>query len=336
MPAVDGHPYTPLGADKRLKIGGPVASAPTGAQEVAMRHDNPNAFTGNPLDRAGNQRRNPDWLAAQERHPDAQLLVIAEGRPLLTQAEKGARLGWLQLGAISLLPGAPELVLLGLEDGAPRYAVDATGLEESFDGLGEFASPRAAAALTSPAEAAIMGQALWLLSWHDRHRHCAKDGHRTVIADGGIKRINPETGTEHFPRTDPVAIVLPIHGDEVCLGRGPNFPEHFLSAFAGFLEPCETLEECAAREVKEETGLDVTRIEYVFSQPWPFPASLMVGFMAEVAGKELTLDPEEIAEARWCSREEVRAALNGDETVGFMPPPPFAIAHQLLYKWVNR
>lgn len=301
-----------------------------------MLHGNPNLFTGNPLDRAGNQRRNPDWLAGQEGHPGAQMIVAANGEPLIIRDTPHSRLSWLTLGALSLLPAKPELILLGLEDGEPRFAADVTGHEEAFAGMGEFAVLRNAAPYLAPADLAIAGQALWLLSWHDRHRYCARNGGETLIADGGFKRVNPLTGAEHFPRTDPVAIVIPTHGEEVCLGRGVNFPEGFFSAFAGFLEPCETLEECAVREVKEEAGLNVTDLEYVFSQPWPFPSSLMVGFEARVASKELTLDPEEIAEARWFTKDEVEALLAPGRAEPPFCPPPFAIGHQLLKRWVCR
>ncbi|RFB05527.1 NAD(+) diphosphatase [Parvularcula marina] len=301
-----------------------------------MLNDNPNIFTGNPLDRAGNQRRNPDWVAAQRDHADAQMLVISKADPLIIRDTPKSRLSWLTLDALTLLRGEPELVLLGLENDSPRYAVNVTGQEEAFSGMGEFAVLRQAAPYLSPRDLSVAGQAVWLISWHYRHRHCAKDGGPTVLADGGFKRINPATGAEHFPRTDPVAIVLPTFGDEVCMGRGVNFPEGFFSAFAGFLEPCETLEECGVRELKEEAGLDVREIEYAFSQPWPFPSSLMVGFEAKVASKELTLDPDEIAEARWFSRTEIEAMLAPGRSEPPFAPPPFAIAHQLLKRWVCR
>ncbi|MEM9232983.1 MAG: NAD(+) diphosphatase [Pseudomonadota bacterium] len=301
-----------------------------------MQLQNPNAFAGNPLDRAGNQRRNPDWVRAQRNRPDAQMMVAANGEPLIIRDTPMSKISWLTLEALSLLPGDPELILLGLEDGAPRFAADVTGHEQAFEGLGQFAQLRQATPYLPADELAICGQALWLISWHNRHRHCACHGGPTLMAEGGYKRVNPETGTEHFPRTDPVAIVLPVHGDEVCLGRGPHFPPGFLSTFAGFLEAGETLEECAIREVKEETGLKITKVEYLFSQPWPFPSSLMVGFLAQVTGKDLTLDPEEIVEARWCSKEEILKGLAGDESLGFQISPPFTIAHQLLKEWVKR
>ena len=310
-------------------------AAPTLCTTAAMLHDNPNAFLGNPLNRVGIERRDPAWIRAQEDHPGAEMIVFAEGRPLIVRGDASSTLCWLTLDARSLLPTGTELILLGHDGEQPRFAVDVTGREEAFSDFGQFAPLRDAAPYLPPAEAAIAGQANWLLGWHQRHRFCARDGGETVMADGGLKRVNPATGAEHFPRTDPVAIVLPTHGDEVCLGRGPHFPPGFFSAFAGYVEPCETLEECAVREVKEEAGLDIVKLDYIFSQPWPFPSSLMVGFIGEVSGRELTLDPDEIEEARWFSKDEVRQVLSG-EPGDFFTPPPIAIAHQLLKVWLDR
>jgi NAD+ diphosphatase len=226
-----------------------------------------------------------------------------------------------------------ELVFLGLWGGEPVFAADASGAQDApLSDLGTYASLRAAGPYLPPEELSIAGQALWLLSWNLRHTHCAQSGERTEPREGGFKRVNPRTGAEHFPRTDPVAIVLPYRGEEVCLGRGPHFPPAFMSAFAGYLEPGETMEQCAARELHEEAGLKVTRIAYRYSQPWPFPSSLMMGFLAEVSGKTLTLDPAEIEEARWFSKEEAAAILSGEHEI--MAPPPMAIAHHLLKDWL--
>lgn len=295
---------------------------------------NPNTFLGNPLDRAGNERRDPTWLVAQRNRGDARALIADpdEGTVLLNRGEGRSFIKWLPLQDLPSEADPDELVLLGLDEGAPRYAAPVPDLPMPE----KMSSLRKAAPYLLREEAAIAGQALWLLSWHARHRHCARDGGETVIVDGGMKRINPQTGAEHFPRTDPVAIVVPIHEGAICLGRGPQFPQTIVSAFAGFVEPCETLEECAARELKEEAGLDARHVEYVFSQPWPFPSSLMVGFLAEVTSRTLTLDPKEIADARWFSREEVGALLEGRHPDGLMIPPPMAIAHQLLKVWLAR
>jgi NAD+ diphosphatase len=302
-----------------------------------MQH--PIAFAGNPLDRAAAQRKDEAWIAAQRRRADAELLVFYKGEPLHERREGGSRLLFLGIDALAELRD-PELVLLGLKDGVPLFAADGSsgsGLPgPPFAELGKYGGLRSLSAFLPLEELAIAGQAAWLLDWHRRHRFCARHGGPTVSAEGGGKRVNPKTGTEHFPRTDPVCIVLPLHGDRACLGRGPHFPAGMMSAFAGFMEPGETLEECAARELLEETGLAATALRYVRSQPWPFPSSLMVGFEAEVESEALTLDPVEIAEARWFTRDEVAGLLAGEGPKGYAVPPPLAIAHQLLKAWAAR
>jgi NAD+ diphosphatase len=298
-----------------------------------MRPANPNAFTGNPLDRAAAARKDEAWVEAQRRHPRAELILF-HGHELLHERLEGrSRLLPLTLDALEAV-GGPEPVLLGLRGEVPVWAADAGDLASPpFGDLGAYGDLRSLAPFLPPDELAIAGQAAWLLSWHGRHRFCARDSGETISVEGGGKRVNPVTGAEHFPRTDPVAIVLPIHEEAVCLGRGPHFPPGMMSAFAGFMEPGESLEECAARELAEETGLIAEEVSYVFSQPWPFPSSLMVGFFAAVSDRTLRLDPEEIAEARWLERSEVRALLAGGGPEDVFLPPPFAIAHQLLRRW---
>lgn len=297
---------------------------------------NPNAFVGSPLNRVGVERKDEAWCAAQLQHQDLRLLPSIKGEPLLNEAGSALHLAWLTIGATQLFPKDQEMVLLGLKDGAPYFATDASAIAPQLDGLG-LTLPLREAAMRLPAEeCAMAGHAAWVLDWHRRNRFCARFGHPTVMAEAGAKRINMETGTEHFPRCDPVAIMLATHGEHCCLGRNPKFPPGYVSAMAGYVEACETLEECAARELYEEVGLSVTDIQYVFSQPWPFPSSLMMGFIAEVKDRKLTLDPTEITDAYWVSRDEARELIAGKEVGGLRVPPPLAIAHQLIKVWVER
>jgi NAD+ diphosphatase len=299
-----------------------------------MDFPNPNAFTGNPIDRCGVARKDPDWVAAQA-GPAARWLPVHKGQPLIDRGERASRLCWVDGAMADGLDPAFERVLLGLLDGVPHWTIDVSPGDPPLTDRGEYLPLRSAAPWLPAPERAIAGQAVWLLDWHRRHRFCARHGGETIPAEGGFKRVHPAIGTEHFPRTDPVAIVLPWKDDHVCLGRGPHFPEGMFSALAGYVEACETLEECAARELFEEIGLHAVGIEYAFSQPWPFPASLMVGFVVEVDGYELTLDPDEIVAARWFSRDEAADLLAGKGD-GVFIPPPLAIAHQLLKLWVAR
>ncbi|MEM1379859.1 MAG: NAD(+) diphosphatase [Pseudomonadota bacterium] len=300
-----------------------------------MLHNNPNAFCANPLDRVGVRRKDADWLADQAKDPKARLLVLYKGEPLLEQEPTRAVIQWLTLDALSALPMDRETVLLGLWDGEPIYATDVSSADDApLTDIGTYLPVRTAAAFLPPTELSVVAQAVWLLDWHRRNRYCAKNGDFTEAAEGGFKRINPRTGVEHFPRTDPVAIVLPYHEGSVCLGRGPHFPQGFMSAFAGYLEPGETLEQCGERELFEEVGLRAQTMDYHFSQPWPFPSSLMMGFTAQVEEKELTLDPDEIEEAAWFTRAELVDIINGDHDI--MCPPPFAIAHQLMKRWLEQ
>ncbi len=182
---------------------------------------------------------------------------------------------------------------------------------------------------------AIVAHARSITDWHSRHRHCAVCGGDTVTALAGAHRRCLDCSAEHFPRTDPVAIAAVARGERCLLGRGPSWPESMYSALAGFVEPGETIEEAVRREVREESGVVVGDARYVKSQPWPLPSSLMMGCIAEAMSEEITIDYTELADARWFSLDEIRAALDGHPGPLFVPPP-FAIANHLMRAWVDR
>lgn len=304
-----------------------------------MAHQN--TFAGNPLDRAGDLRNDPEWLVERAGDPEAQALVLWEGRPLVEDHADGPRLTWVSLKhARDMVPDRE--VFLGLWKAAPVFAVEFEGsidpAEGPARGLGVFHEMRAAAAILSAADAAMAGGAKSLFDWRRKHGFCAACGVETETASGGWKRRCPACGTEHFPRVDPVTIMLPVYrgGPEpICLlGRQAAWPEGRMSALAGFLEPGETIEEACAREVMEEAGLTVTTVRYHSSQPWPFPSQLMIGLIAEVSNDQARPDQTELESVAWLTRDEARAVIEGRHPA-IQAPPPFAIAHTLIRAWVD-
>ena len=299
-----------------------------------------NTFAGNPLDRAGDLRNDPEWLEAQETNPEAQAMVLWEGRPLIEETSDGPRLAWLSLDHARDMVRDRDL-FLGLWNEAPVFAVEFEGsidpAEGPVRGLGQFHEMRAAAALLPAADAAMAGAAKSLFDWRRRHGFCAACGTMTNNAAGGWKRRCPACGTEHFPRVDPVVIMLPVFegGDEprCLLGRQAAWPQGRMSALAGFLEPGESIEEACAREVKEEAGLTVVDVRYHSSQPWPFPSQLMIGLIARVSDDQARPDQTELEAVAWLTRDEARACLAGEHDI--KPPPPIAIARALLQAWAE-
>jgi NAD+ diphosphatase len=232
------------------------------------------------------------------------------------------------------------LIFLGLENGRAIFAADVVSETSPDEGgllasAGEFYEARAAAQMLSLDAAAILGQAKALIDWHKRHGFCPNCGARTFFADGGYRRHCEACGADHFPRTDPVVIMLAIHGDACLVGRSPRFAQGMFSALAGFIEPGETIEEAVAREVFEESGVRVRNVTYFAAQPWPFPSSLMIACFAEAEARDLTIDTNELAEAFWLEKSKLRALLSGEQVDGLVIPPPIAIAHHLLRRFAG-
>ena len=220
-----------------------------------------------------------------------------------------------------------EPLFLGLEDGSPRFAV----LPASAAG----AEARAILGQLDSTDAPLFAAALSLSSWHLRHVFCSVCGSPSAIFRAGWARRCEVCGAEHYPRVDPVVIMLATFEDRLLLGRQPQFPLGRYSALAGYIEPGETIEAAVARELNEEAGIAVTDVRYIASQPWPFPSSLMIGCTATATSDALTIDHDELDDARWFDRDEVIAALAGDAAAPFLPPPHFAIARTLLDHWIG-
>lgn len=308
------------------------------------------AFAGSGLDRAAALRG--DAQALGTRLASGRVLAIWRGKPLFHRGPQGAALGWLAADHPALAQGGPP-VFLGLDDGTACFACDisdwspeagAEAVQAGFFDASEqrhpalpedfvFAELRGVMLALTPREAELVACAKALVQWHRSHGFCAVCGAASVSDQGGWQRKCQGCGAHHFPRTDPVVIMLVLRGNSALLGRSPGWPAGMYSCLAGFVEPGETLEAAVRREVAEEVGVGVKRVRYAASQPWPFPASLMIGCLAEATTTDLTIDPVEIEAARWISREEmvdVMAGLHPD----IRPARRGAIAHALIEAWL--
>ena len=303
----------------------------------------PPVFAGSPLDRAGSERRDPAWLAEQRAHPRRRFLALYGLEALIEDRDPPA-IAWLGADALPAAAAA-DAILLGLERGEPRFALDLSrpgggGAGALAAGGRRFAELRDVALGLPAGDAAILAQARSLADWHARHRFCAACGAPAGARAGGAMRVCGGCGAEHFPRVDPVVIALVAAGDRCLLVRGLARPGGSYTCIAGFMEPGETVEEAVRREVREEAGVAVASVRYRSSQPWPFPASLMLGCHAEAASEAIAIDPGEIADARWFDRAAVARAVavaageaGADAAPGFGVPAPFTISHQLIRAW---
>ena len=294
-----------------------------------------NTFAGSPLDRAADRREDAAWLEAQLERDDGSALVLWNGGVLTENGPDGPRLAWLS-PAMTRDAVGDDWVFLGLWKEAPVFAVafegEADPTSGPLRGLGRFLDMRSAAAVLPSFEAAMAGCGKSLFEWRARHGFCAACGARSRQTSGGWKRVCDACSTEHFPRVDPVVIMLATHGDRCLMGRQAAWPKGSMSALAGFLEPGESIEEACARELTEEAGLTATRVTYHSSQPWPFPSSLMIGLFAEVEDDQAAPDQTELEEVRWFTRDEIRTVLAGAHPE-IRAPNRYAIARSLLEAW---
>ncbi len=300
----------------------------------------PHVFSGNPLDRGDQERRDEDWLDAQARDPKSRFLPVREPEVLITDGS-GTGLGWIDAADVDRLKIGSSPIFLGMSDGVSHFAIDVSELgdragELDGDGSRRFEEVRAAATTLSPTEASIVAQAKTQVDWHARHQFCGVCGHRTEIAKGGQMRSCPSCESNHFPRTDPVVIVVVSDGDRCLLGqsRGRLSRIGWYSALAGFVDQAESIEEAVRREVREESAIEVGDVRYHSSQPWPFPSSLMIGCLAEALTTEIRRDEVEMADVQWFRRADVRLALEG-KNPDLKVPGSIAIAHHLIKAWAN-
>lgn len=298
----------------------------------------PNAYTGSPLDRAGHRRDDADWIAEALADPETLFAPVWRSRSLMKGIESG------KPEAVLLTGGAAEAVrmaggpwaFLGFWEGKPVFTVDCSGAEDPLpllpDGMGGFADLRQVAGLLPPGEASVLAHARGLMHWRTRHRFCGVCGAECAPRSAGNVMVCTGCNAQHFPRTDPAVIMLVVRGDSCLLGHSHRFPNTAMySTLAGFVEPGESLEEAVRREVQEETGVLVGDVLYHSSQPWPFPASIMLGFHAEGLSEAITIDPEELKDARWFSRDQLRDPA----AHGFSLPRIDSIARRLIEDWLE-
>ncbi|WP_114377691.1 NAD(+) diphosphatase [Elioraea thermophila] len=302
-----------------------------------------NPYSGSPLDRASDRRDDPAFVAGHLRDPGTLFVPVWRSRNLMRLGPDGAEAVLLSASMATLLGVAERpWALLGLDRGRAVFAVDLSAEDDplaSMDGLegAAFADLREAAGLLPAPEAAILAHARALMHWRSRQRFCGACGAACEPRSAGHVMLCTGCGASHFPRTDPAVIMLVtcrVEGEErALLAHNRRFPvARMFSTLAGFVEPGESLEEAVAREVREEAGVRVGAVRYHSSQPWPFPSSIMLGFVAEAADPTLMLDAEEIAEARWFSRDDLREP----ERVGIRLPRPDSIARRLILDWVEQ
>jgi NAD+ diphosphatase len=285
-----------------------------------------NLFAGPYLDRASRLRQDPAWLAGALASPETRFVVVCGDRCLLGDDLQPAFLTRTEL------PPGPEadgaVVFLGLRDDTAVFAVDAEALDPAWAAPGRYADLWRVGHGLAPADAGILAYAKAMITWVRRHRYCTRTGEPLALTEGGHV-LAARDGERQFPRVDPAIIVLVHDGDRCLLGRQASWPEGRYSTIAGFVEPGESLEDAVAREVMEETNIEVTDVRYHSSQPWPFPSSLMCGFLAAARSREIRTNDAELADAQWFSREDIAGG-------GVRIPPPLSISCRLIEAWYDR
>ncbi|MGY8985518.1 MAG: NAD(+) diphosphatase [Sphingomonadales bacterium] len=301
-------------------------------------------FSGNPLDRLDGFRGDASWLDDKMKSSNSKFLLFQSGRPLMritpeldigffsySQASYYIKLSqnWLFLGGFDdevwfVIEVDPSINTLETESQKWMDLKDVAVQLSALD--------------NDKGRVAILGEAASMLNWHSNHGFCAKCGSKSRMGRGGFLRTcdNDKCGSQHFPRTDPVVIMLAIKGDKCLLGRSQHFHLGVYSALAGFMEPGESIEEAVRRELMEEAGIKVGRVDYLKSQPWPFPSNLMIGCLAEALTEEITLHDDELEDARWFSKKDVIKMLKGLQNMKFQAPTKIAISHHLMKYWAKK
>ena len=293
-------------------------------------------YAVNQLDRLAAARDHDSIIPALRASPSARVVAFA-GDHVLLRSDKGATDPWFSHREAEGFGTPTDTVFLGRDDTGGIFAHRFDPAADESEGTPPTDDLRAMATAGSvpPETLGLLAEAKALLHWHRSHRFCSTCGHPSRLAAWGWRRECAACGTHHFPRTDPVVIMLATSGDRCLLGRQPRFAPGMYSCLAGFLEPGETIEAAVRREIAEESGIAVGAVTYLASQPWPFPASIMIGCLAEATSTEITVDRTELEDARWFSRDDARQMLAGTHPAGFRSPPPMAIAQGILRAWTE-
>ncbi len=286
------------------------------------------------LDRASQLRTRQERIDAMSADPDSQVIVLWRNRNLIAREDPSAPVLLSRRDCDPLLALSSALVFLGLRGERSIFALDLPADVEVSKQVpllrerGHFNDLRLAGGALDAADLDLLSFARGILQWHRNARHCGRCGAATRVEQAGHQRVCTDCGRQIFPRTDPAMMALVVHQERCLLARQAKWPAGMFSVLAGFVEPGESLEQAVAREVREEVGLEVHQMRYLKSQPWPFPASLMLGFVAEVSSDDFSLDDEELEEARWCSVEQLA------QPEGFFTPPRPSLAHHLIARFV--
>ncbi len=295
-----------------------------------------NVYAASALDRVAHLRADDAWLAARRADPKSRYVAMWRGL-CLVRGDDPPRAALMPPADIAaIVPGEATVALLGVNDGAAHFAVDLSDHDsdpaaDALAGRGTFRDLRAVGGLMPAHEASLLAHARGLMYWHARHRFCGVCGSPADSREAGHLRVcaNAACAAQHFPRTDPAVIMTVSDGERCLLGRKAEWPSGMYSALAGFVEPGESLEGAVAREVREEVGIEVRDIRYHSSQPWPFPASLMLGFHATAVTTGITVNRDELEDARWFHRGELLR-----KTRGFRLPRSDSIARCLVEDWI--
>lgn len=297
------------------------------------------AFVTHILDRAAHLRGNDEKLFALEAHPASRAYVVYRDSLVVKQEAAGPR-ALLSIDEALKFGANPGTIFLGLRDGAAVFGmgISAAAVEKLLAGSDAAVTDLRGMAMQGtvpPEQLSAVAMAKSMVSWHQRHGFCANCGTRTAMKEGGWKRDCPNCKAEHFPRTDPVVIMLVTLGDKCLLGRQKQFPAGMYSCLAGFVEAAETIEDAVRREIFEESGIRCTDVAYYMTQPWPYPSSLMIGCSARAITEDIVVDRAELEDARWFDRDEARLMIMRQHPDGLAGPHPFAIAHHLVGRWVH-